>query len=396
MYSNKANTEVLPIPDAAGLAHCEVVAGHIRALIERSGGSISFAEFMHEALYAPGLGYYTAGAARFGAAGDFVTAPEIAPLFGRVLARQCASVLQQLPNGAVLELGAGSGRLAIEILRSLTANGIEFQRYLILEVSPDLIAQQQRLIGAQVPELMPKVAWLDRLPQQFRGVVIANEVADALPVERFSMSGREVMQMRVGCDQDTFVWCRAAAPRFLAEAVTHIEATVGRELASGFLSEVSTGLAKWVSDVAASIESGFMFLFDYGLSRREYYAPDRGDGWLRCHFRHRAHNDPLIYPGLQDLTAWVDFTAVAEAASGAGMEITGFVSQAQFLLNGGLSEELEHFNRLPTASQIDLSRQVKILTLPEEMGENFKCLGLARGEMPLPTSFAKLDRTHIL
>ncbi len=396
MYSNNRSTEALPAPDAAGLAHSEMVAGHIRALIEQTSGSISFAEFMHEALYAPGLGYYSAGATRFGTAGDFVTAPEVGPLFGGVLARQCAAVLQRLPGAAVLELGAGSGRLAVDILRFLAVNGIELQRYLILEVSPDLIAQQQRLICAQVPELMPKVEWLDRLPQHFRGVVIANEVADALPVERFRMSGREVVQMRVGCDQAAFAWRRAAAPQFLNEAVAHIEATLGRELEDGFVSEVSTGLAKWVSDIAACVESGFMFLFDYGLSRREYYAPDRRDGWLRCHFRHRAHNDPLIYPGLQDLTAWVDFTAVAEAATGAGMDIAGFVSQAQFLLNGGLSEELEDFDRLPTASQIDLSRQVKILTLPDEMGENFKCMGLARGDMPALSSFANLDRTHSL
>lgn len=396
MYSNNRSIEVLPTPDDSGLAHCELVAGHIRTLIEQAGGSISFAEFMHEALYAPGLGYYNAGATRFGSAGDFMTAPEIGPLFGRVLARQCACVLQRLPNGAVLELGAGSGRLAVEILRFLSANGIELQRYLILEVSPDLIAQQQRLIRAQVPELMAKVAWLERLPKQFRGVVIANEVADALPVERFCMSGRDALQMRVGCDPDAFEWRRAAAPQFLEDSISHIETTIGRELASGFVSEVSTGLAKWVSDIAACIEAGFMFLFDYGVSRREYYAPDRGDGWLRCHFRHCAHNDPLIYPGLQDLTAWVDFTAVAEAASGAGMDIAGFVSQAQFLLHGGLSEELEDFDRLPTASQIDLSRQVKILTLPEEMGENFKCMGLARGDMPILSSFANLDRTHIL
>jgi SAM-dependent MidA family methyltransferase len=396
MYSNNRSIEDLPVPDAAGLAHSEKLAGHIRALIAQAGGSISFAEFMQEALYAPELGYYVAGSARFGPGGDFVTAPEIGPLFGRVLARQCAAVLQRSSNGAVLELGAGSGRLAVEILRFLRANGIELQRYLILEVSPDLIAQQQRLIRAQVPELMPKVEWLDRMPQQFRGVVIANEVADALPVERFSMSGREVVQLRVGWEQNAFAWHRAAAPRFLAEAVLHIEATIGRQLANGFVSEVSSGLAKWVDDIAACVESGFVFLFDYGLPRREYYAPDRRDGWLRCHLRHRAHNDPLIYPGLQDLTAWVDFTAVAEAASGAGMDIAGFVSQAQFLLNGGLSEELADFDRLPTASQIDLSRQVKILTLPDEMGENFKCMGLARGDMPTLSSFANQDRTHIL
>jgi SAM-dependent MidA family methyltransferase len=394
MRLNKRTIDVLPAASAAGLAHSAEVAGHIRRLIGRSGGSISFAEFMQEALYAPGLGYYSAGTAKFGPAGDFVTAPEIGPLFGRLVARQSAVVLQSLPGGAVLELGAGGGTLAAAMLSSLATQGIEPGRYLILEVSADLAARQEKLIRAQVPELYSKVEWLDRLPQHFEGIVIVNEVADALPVERFRKRDTAVRQVRVGCDRRGFTWCDAEAPAFLTQAVSHIEKTIGHALPDGFVSEVSAGLPAWIGDIAACIERGYVFLFDYGLSRREYYAPDRSAGWLRCHFRHHAHDDPLIHPGIQDLSAWVDFTAVAEAAVAAGLAVAGYVTQSRFVRNSGLTDELQEFERLPTAAQIELSREVKILTMPGEMGENFKCMGLSRGSVPDTAAFAIGDRAH--
>jgi SAM-dependent MidA family methyltransferase len=391
---NQRTIDVLPAASAAGLAHSAKVADHIRRQMDRSGGSISFAEFMQEALYAPGLGYYSAGAAKFGPAGDFVTAPEIGPVFGRLVARQIGVVLQSLPGGAVLELGAGSGSLAVAVLSSLATHGIEPERYLILEVSADLAARQEKLIRAQATELYSKVEWLDCLPQHFQGIVIANEVADALPVERFRKRDTAVRQVRVGYDRRGFTWREAEAPAFLTQAVSHIEKTIGHALRDGFVSEVSAGLPAWIGDIAACIERGYVFLFDYGLSRREYYAPDRSAGWLRCHFRHHAHDDPLIHTGIQDLTAWVDFTAVAEAAVAAGLAVAGFVAQSQFVRNSGISEELQDFERLPTASQIELSRQVKILTMPGEMGENFKCMGLSRGSVPDIAAFAIGDRAH--
>lgn len=386
----------MPAPDADSLAHSEKVSACIRQAIAESGGSLSFAEFMQLALYAPGLGYYMAGARKIGAAGDFVTAPEVSPLFGRVLARQCAAVLRQLPERNVLELGAGSGALAVQLLGALAERGPEPARYAILEVSPDLRERQERLIRAELPGIGARVEWLAELPERFDGVVIANEVADSLPVERFQKAGGEVLQYRVMVQGEGFAWCLDTAPDFLTKAVRHVEETLGAPLPDGYTSEVSTGLSHWIHDIAMRVGRGFVFLFDYGLSRREYYAADRRDGWLRCHFRHRAHDNPLIYPGIQDLTAWVDFTTVAEAASAAGMDVAGFVAQAQFLMNGGLDDEMAASVRLPTAARLELLRQVKMLTLPGEMGEHFKCIGLSRGNITKPSSFTISDRAHTL
>lgn len=356
--------DTLPPPDAASLEHRARVADHIRRRIRDSGGSIGFAEYMQEALYAPGLGYYVAGTAKFGPGGDFVTAPEISPIFGRVLGRQCAAVLAALPGGGVLEFGAGTGRLSVDLLKSLAGSGVEPARYLILEVSPELAERQRALIRDEIPELLPRVEWIVHLPEQFAGIVVANEVVDALPVERFTIRAGDVMQLRVRCESESFAWCEAAAPEYLRRAVRDIEASLGEPLPDGYVSEVATGLPGWIHDIARSVEHGLVLLIDYGLSRREYYAPNRSGGWLRCHFRHRAHDDPLILPGIQDLTAWVDFTAVGAAAAEAGLEVAGYVTQSRFLLDGGLDEELGGMDRLPTGAQMELSRQVRILTMP--------------------------------
>ena len=384
----------LPAPDEDSLGHSNRVAQRIRQVIEGAGGSISFAEYMQLALYAPGLGYYNAGARKFGAAGDFTTAPETSPMFGKVLARQCASVLQALPSQNVLELGAGSGTLAADILNSLPAHGIDSCSFAILEVSPELRKRQEDLLLAQAPAA--NVEWLDELPESFSGVVIANEVADALPVERFERAGAGVLQHRVVCEGDGFGWHREPAPHFLEEAVLHIEDTQGARLPAGYVSELSAGLPAWIGEISSCIEQGFVFLSDYGVTRREYYAEDRSGGWLRCHFRHRAHGNPLIYPGIQDLSAWVDFTTVAEAATDAGMEIGGFVTQSQFLLNGGLEYEMREFDRLSTGAQLELSKQAKLLMLPGEMGEHFKCIGLSENQNVIPAAFSLYDRSHTL
>ena len=382
----------LPSPDPESLAHSKRVAAFIRESIRKAGGSISFGEFMQLALYAPGLGYYSAGAAKLGSAGDFVTAPESSPLFATILARQCAPVLQALASHDVLELGAGSGALAADLLENLP----QLCSYRILEVSADLRQRQEVFLRRKAPDHLGKVEWLDALPRDFRGIVIANEVADALPVERFAMAGEGILQCRVVAEGDTFAWQRDAAPPSLERAVRHLEQSLGTRLPDGYVSELSPGLPGWVGDISACLDRGFVFLFDYGVTRAEYYARDRSDGWLRCHFRHRAHNDPLVYPGIQDVSAWVDFTAVAEGATGAGMEVAGFVSQAHFLMNGGLEEELAEFQGLPTAAQLEVSRQVKMLTLPSEMGEHFKCIGLAKNLDIKPASFSQFDRTHKL
>ncbi len=386
----------LPQPDASGAAHSERVAAFIRGEIEAAGGSLSFAEFMQHALYAPGLGYYAAGATKFGAAGDFVTAPEVSPLFGRVLARQCAEVLSAVKEASILEFGAGTGRLALDLLRALAERDSLPAHYDIVEVSADLRERQEALLRDQAPDLLSVVRWLDEPPQRHRGVIVANEVIDALPVERFRRKSQGVEQLRVVSQDDRFETRYAAAPALLENAVIEIEEQIGRQLPDGYASDVSLGLPGWVRDITAALEIGVAFMLDYGVSRREYYAPERSAGWLRCHFRHHAHNDPLILVGIQDLTAWVDFTAVADAGVRAGLDVAGYTSQAQFLLGGGLEAELGDFSKLSTATRLDVSRQVKILTLPGEMGEHFKCMALRRGAVPVPSAFDATDRTHAL
>jgi SAM-dependent MidA family methyltransferase len=386
----------LPQPDAVSAAHSERCADYIRSRIHDAGGSISFAEFMHYALYAPRLGYYSAGTRKFGDDGDFVTAPEISPLFGRVIARQCAGVLRNVPGGAILEFGAGSGRLALEVLRTLDELDALPTEYSIMEVSADLRERQQRLLRRELPGIADRISWLDRMPETQRGVVIANEVLDALPVERFMRRSGGVCQLRVGDEGGEFVFVDEPAPDILAAAVESIEKDIGERLPDNYVSEVSLAAPAWLRDVAQTLEHGMILLFDYGVSRREYYAPDRNEGWLRCHFRHRAHSDPLILTGIQDLTAWVDFSAIAEVAERGGLEILGYVSQSQFLLAGDIEAELQDFADMPIESQLQTAAQIKMLTLPGEMGENVKCLGLARGDIPRPAAFDSADRTHTL
>jgi len=393
------NTNRLPQPDAVSLAHSERVRRHIKRIIVDAGGSIAFAEFMQHALYANGLGYYSAGANKFGETGDFVTAPEISPLFGKILANQVCTVLEQIPDVAlrsILEIGAGSGALAVDLLQQLEALNSLPSRYFILDVSPDLQQRQLAAIESAMPHFVDKVEWLSGWPENLCGAIVANEVLDAMPVERFVKCDGQVVRQTVTATDDGFAWASMPAPDILTDAVNAIEADIGQEFPDGYESEVSLGAAQWLSDLANSLQIGFVFLFDYGVSQREYYASDRCNGWLRCHFRHHAHSDPLIYPGIQDLTAWVDFTRVANAAYDSGLQIAGYVNQGQFLLQGGLMRELEDIARMPTDAQIALSQQVKLLTMPGEMGENFKCLGLSKGAIDAPELFSLSDRSHTL
>jgi len=387
----------LPQADAESAAHSTLVAEYIRRKIGESGGQISFAEYMHHALYAPGLGYYSAGTTKFGEAGDFITAPEVSAIFGGVLARQCAGVLAEVDSPSILEFGAGSGKLAADILVMLAELGALPQGgYQILEVSADLRERQESYLKGAIPELVDNVTWLDRLPGEHAGVIIANEVLDALPVERFICRGNDIAQLCVGVEHDEFILRERNAPDNLTAAVRAIEAELGKTLPDGFASEVCLAASPWVGDMARILTEGVALLFDYGVSRREYYAAERSGGWLRCHFRHHAHDNPLILPGIQDLTSWVDFSAVAEAAVDAGLNIAGFVSQAQFLIGSGLDQLLEDFLEMPIDAQLKLSAQVKLLTLPGEMGENFKCLGLSRGALTKPAAFGLADRTTSL
>jgi len=386
----------LPKPDLQSVAHSEQVVAFIRQQMEASGGSIGFGEFMQHALYSPGLGYYAAGSTKFGQDGDFITAPEVSPVFGHVLARQCAEVLANIGNGAVLEFGAGSGKLAADVLERLNSLGALPSAYRILEVSADLRQRQQTYLGERVPDLLDRVSWVDALPENHRGVILANEVIDAFPVERFVRRENGVMQLRVSSTDGGFSFVEAPASDLLEIAVLELESDLDDVLPEGYISEVCLALPDGLSQVAATLGEGVAFLFDYGVSRREYYSAERSDGWLRCHFRHHAHNDPLILPGIQDLTTWVDFTRVAEAAVAAGMEIAGYSAQAQFLMAGGLEVEMQGFTTASLEAQLELSQQIKTLTLPGEMGEHFKCMALRKGTCPVPSAFTLADRTHTL
>src|SRR5690606_17312019 len=326
----------LPLPDADALGHSRRVAEMIRAEIAASGGSISFRRYMELALYAPGAGYYSAGTEKFGRGGDFVTAPEISPLFSACLARQCAEVLRGT-GGVVLELGAGSGAMACDVLRALEASGDLPDAYLVLERSADLRARQERRLRDALPHLVDRVQWLDRLPEApIRGVMLANEVADAMPVARGRVKA-VTAEMAVAAEGEGFAWREVQAPADLAEHVRRVLGPVLAELPDGYTTEFNPDLWPWIASLADLLEAGVIFIIDYGYPRAEYYHPDRTDGTLICHFRHRAHWDPFLYPGLQDISASVDFTAVAEAGTDAGLEVLGFTTQAHFLLGLGLA-----------------------------------------------------------
>lgn len=378
----------LPVPDADALEHSRRVTAHIQEAIRAAGGALPFARYTELALYAPGLGYYSAGARKFGAAGDFVTAPELSPLFSRCVARQCAEVLKALGGGSVLELGAGSGVMAADVLLELKQLDRLPEEYLILEVSADLKARQQECLAAKVPELLPKVRWLDTLPERFVGVMLGNEVLDALPVARFRKGGKGYEEYGVIGKGEGFAWTLGEPRRELAAALTELDKTLKAPLVHGYASEICTVLPALFQSFAASLKRGAVLFLDYGYPRAAYYHPERRMGTLMCHYRQRAHGDPFLYPGLQDITAHVDFSAVAEAGTAAGLELAGYTTQAHFLLALGISEE--------AMASLQAAQQVKLLTLPDEMGERFKVIGFSKGLEQSLGGFALRDLAHTL
>ncbi len=364
-----------PSPAAEEREHAEAIARHIREQIAAAGGWLSFERFMELALYAPGLGYYSAGAVKIGASGDFTTAPEISDLFSACVAQQCAQILADA-GGAILELGAGTGRMAAGVLQSLAAQGVLPERYSILEVSADLRERQQRRIAALPADLASRVVWLDSLPAEpMRGVMLANEVLDALPFQRFALHEEDMLEIGVGVsDEGQLVEALRSADQTLREALI---ATLPELLPDGYRSEICLRVHPWIASLAAALDHGVMLLFDYGLPRAHYYHPQRDRGTLRCHFRHRAHEDPLINVGMQDITAWVDFTRVADAALAAGLDVPGFSTQAAFLLASGIDKSIETApDDVERARRASEARQ---LLMPGEMGEAFKVMALARG-----------------
>lgn len=382
----------LPAPSAAAQAVSNALTEQIRDLIAAKG-PIPFSRYMEMALYAPGLGYYVNGLRKFGEQGDFITAPEISSLFGQCLAQQCGEVLDTLGGGDILEAGAGSGRLARDLLQALAQQDRLPDHYYILELSADLRQRQQELLGSTLPHLVNRVHWLDGFPDTpFRGVVLANELLDALPVERFVVTGNGIELLGVSVEGGQLVDCVIPAPSHVTAALA------GIDLTPGYQSELPLTARAWVASLAGCMERGVALLIDYGFPRSEFYHPDRHMGTLMCHYRHRSHGNPLILPGLQDITTHVNFTDIAEVAVENGMDVLGYTSQAAFLMSLGLDQRAAEVmtdsatDDAAVSRQIEIAGQIKKLTLPSEMGELFKVIALGkRVDGPL-AGFALQDR----
>lgn len=387
-----------PHPDAVALN--QRLTTRIKQAINEAGGAIPFVDFMNKALYTPSLGYYSAGFQKLGAKGDFITAPEISPLFSQCLAKQCSQVLRVCDEGVILEFGAGSGIMAADILKELECLNCLPTRYFILEISADFKWQQQKTIRTQVPHLFDRVQWLDTLPSEpLQGVVLANEVLDAMPVHRFRLDEQEVSELYVSLatlnnspSETSFVWqLSSIRDESLRDAVEALRPT----LPVGYVSEMNLALPAWIQSVADILATGMVLLIDYGFPSREYYHPQRDQGTLMCHYRHHSHDNPLILLGLQDITAHIDFTSVAEAALTAGLQVSGYTNQANFLIACGLPDLLSTLNPDDTESYLRQAQQAKALILPSEMGELFKVIALTRDlDMPL-LGFARDERVRL-
>ncbi|PXV59490.1 SAM-dependent methyltransferase, MidA family [Dyella jiangningensis] len=389
----------LPDPGADERAHSDRLLTRLREEIA-AHGPMPFSQYMERCLYAPGLGYYSAGKTKFGEAGDFITAPELGELFARCVVNATYPVVQMLGDNAdFLELGGGSGAFAEAALKAFAAQGALPRRYYILEPSADLRERQRERLAAALPsELFAHVLWLDRPPEQdWQGVLFANEVIDALPTTRFAMKAGEVYEEYVALDgEGRLMRVDRPADALVSGAVRHVERDIEAEFPDGYRSEILPQLPYWIQAIAGSLTAGLMVFADYGYVRREYYLPERNDGTLRAFYRHRAHSDPLHLPGLNDLTASVDFTALAEAGNSAGFGVAGYMTQAQFLIGSGLQDIFGAAYEAATdeAMRYDLAQQVKKLTLPDQMGERFQVMLFARGmeALPLPVELLEADQ----
>lgn len=383
-------TSNLPEPCLDAQAASHELSACIAACIRSAGGWLSCADYMDMALYLPGLGYYTGGAYKFGGAGDFVTAPELTPLFGQALARQIAQILPAA-DPVVLEVGAGTGKLAADLLLALALLDALPARYEILELSGELRARQRQTIAAAVPHLVSRVVWLNELPEQFSGCVLANELLDALPTHAVAWREAGFMERGVTLTDTGFGWAQERpAQGALAAAMAALP------VAAPFESEVGLAARAWVAEWGRRLQQGVLLLIDYGLPRHELYHPLRKRGTLRCHYQQQMHEDVFWWPGLSDITTHVDFTAVAESGFDAGLEVLGYTNQASFLIDCGIGELLAARQEAGGAQALRAAGAVRILLAPGEMGEPFKAIALGKGiDLPL-IGFTRGDRRHTL
>ncbi len=389
----------LPTPAADALDSSARLLALIEAEIEAAGGWIPFARYMELALYAPGLGYYSGGARKFGPAGDFITAPELTPLFGQALAAQVEQVMRASER-RVIEVGAGTGLLAADLLQALQARDCLPDRYEILEVSGELRARQAQTLAEKVPQLAERVCWLDALPERCSGAVVANEVLDVIPVQLVVSRAGGLFERGVALHAEPqggarrLCWADVPATGELRQAAQALALPVPQS--GEYVSEIGLAARAWTASWADRLQAGALLLIDYGYPRAEFYLPSRSSGTLLCYYRHHAHGDPFLWPGLNDITVFVDFTAIAEAAFDAGLEVYGYASQAQFLFNCGVLDCLERRGARESADYIRAARAVQRLTAPQEMGELFKVLAVGRGIESGLLGFVRGDRLHAL
>lgn len=395
LYQSARDAKNLPVPGDLAQQHSESLIEYIRREIEKSSGSIAFQRYMELALYAPGLGYYAAGSTKLGEEGDFVTAPEISPLFSQSLANAILPVLEK--DQIILEVGAGRGRMAADILAHLKQQNKLPKEYWILELSADFRERQKCTINEIVPEFLDKVKWLDALPNEFSGVVLANELLDAMPVRLFQKSENDINEVDVGWKNEKFIFQLQPGddPR-LINRIKDIEYELESEIEAGYISEINFAAEDWIKSIAECLQQGVIILIDYGFPQREYYHAQRNQGTLMCHYRHRGHADPFVYPGLQDITAHVDFTAMADAALNANLEVIGYTNQVSFLMGAGLMELNALNEECDVKKQMDVAAQIKKLTLPHEMGELFKVIGFSKNcDVTLPAFTFRDLREHL-
>lgn len=375
----------LPLPSVEEQLRSDRLRGVVRTAIADAGGLITFSQFMELALYSVRDGYYASDSQKFGEHGDFVTAPELGSLFARSLSRQIAQVRSDLGGGDIMEVGGGSGRLALELLRNLCAQDSAPDRYHILETSASLAHRQRELLSTHAPELMPRVNWLGELPQEFNGVIVANEVVDAIPVDRFVIENGRPRGIGVAWDSGDFV-----DASYLVNGANW-DTIRSFDLPEGYISEAGFQREAWMRSIADCLQTGVILIIDYGFPRHEYFHPQRNGGTLMCHYRHRSHFDPYIYIGLQDITAHVDFTGLAQSAIASELTLLGFTTQASFLLSLGILDDIEPAMLIDSVERLAATQELKKLTLPSEMGELFKVVAVGRGLQHPLKGFAHMD-----
>jgi len=384
----------LPAPDPIAQQHSDQLLALIKQKIVDSGGRINFADYMQLCLYAPGLGYYSAGSYKIGAKGDFTTAPEISSLFSRTLTQHIQDVFAQISQANILEFGAGSGKMAIDILTELEEKDALPEHYFIIEASADLRFRQEESILSKIPHLLNRIVWLDTLPEKFIGVILANEVCDAMPVHCLQFHQGRTRERFIEYRDSELHWCEGALSNpLLAKQGDAIQTIAGD---THYLTEVNLASQAWLSSLADSMEQGAIFIIDYGYPMSDYYHPQRSQGTLMCYYQHQGHDNPLILQGLQDITAHVDFTSLAQTAVDNGLDVEGFQSQADFLLAGGITTLIPNKEDSNELSHLQISAEIKQLTLPSEMGESFKVLSLSKNLEQILSRCKIADRRYSL